>query len=70
MNMWVERGKTITPEKLLGKNFLSKEKQLTEEEYKIQRKQLNEMAIKQRRILGRIKEGKMKTRQTPKTRGR
>jgi len=70
MNMWTERGKTITPEKLLGKDFLSKEKQLTEEEYKIRKEQMNEMAIKQRRILGRIKTGKMKTKQAAKTKGR
>ena len=59
MNMWTERGKTITPEKLLGKNFLAKDKKLTKEEYLVQKKELEKMTKKHTKMLKRIKSGEM-----------
>nr|NIM59454.1 hypothetical protein [Candidatus Aminicenantes bacterium] len=70
MNMWTERGKAITPEKLLGKGFMSKEKQVNKEEWQQQKDQLRDMAIKHRKILGRLKAGKLQSKPVTKTKGR
>jgi len=59
MNMWTAKGKSITPEKLLGRDFLAKDKKLTKEEYLTQKKELKRMAKKHAKILEKIKSGEM-----------
>ena len=70
MNMWVAKGKTITPEKLLGSNFLSRDKKLTKEDWENQKKQIKRMAKKHAVILKKIKAGEMKSKTATKTKGR
>jgi len=66
--MWTERGKTITPEKLLGKDFLSEDKKLTPLEQEAQKEQFKRMAKKHAKILKKIKAGEMKSKSAVKIR--
>lgn len=65
MNVWIERGKSVTPQKLLGDKFfadtVATTTHKTEEGWKAHKKELKEVANFHSQILKDIKSGKRKT---------